>query len=39
MAPIADAMGVSFVFNIGTMLPIIPILLVYKLMAGNKQIG
>ena len=39
MAPIADAMGVSFVFNIGAMLPIIPILLVYKLMAGNEPIG
>ena len=39
IAPIADAMGVSFVFNIGTMLPIIPILLVYKLMAGNEPIG
>jgi len=39
MAPIASAIGVSFVFNIGAMLPIIPILLVYKLMAGNKQIG
>jgi MFS family permease len=39
IAPIADAMGVSFVFNIGAMLPIIPILLVYKLMAGNEPIG